>query len=89
MDVGEYTPGLISNTKTPTGMIESTEQKELRILEQIIGSRTVTGKALEMAPGWLLENALAAEMVNWKGAYEIVGRRELPNDANVIYSHVL
>lgn len=86
-DVGNYEP---SRTLI-TGMeLQSNEGDILRDIKETIGSNQVTASAIAFAPGWVIEKAIRQEHdENWTGAYSEVMESDLPNNANVISSHVV
>lgn len=66
------------------------EHADLDILYGIVGSKTLKRKELDLAPSWLLDKAISEEVdSNWADAYEVVHEKDVPEDANVIGSHII
>lgn len=66
------------------------EQSELQILYEILGSKQLKRKELELAPACLLDIAVSDEINNnWADAYKAVSETDVFEGANVIGSHII
>lgn len=83
---------MLENTITPSSIwMEKLQLNEKAILQKVhaqIGTSQVTTSALAFAPPWMTEKSMTKEYQdNWKDAYEEVNELDLPEYANIIYSH--
>lgn len=70
--------------------LQSRKQPTLQHIFDKIGNTQVNLQQLEFAPPWILDEAFEEEHDgNWKNAYTTTPEKEVPQDANVITSHVV
>lgn len=82
--------GTIIGTDDVNGDLMSDEQKVLKEVHAAIGNSQVTLNKLESAPSWITDKSLKEEhAANWEDAYFEVKESTIPEDANVINSHVI
>ena len=68
-------------------MLQSSEQKVLREIKDVIGVRTASEHSLQFAPQWILQKAIDNERDEYRKHVNEVDIRTLPRDANIISSH--
>lgn len=82
-----------SDARGPPAIPHQLESEKPRILEQIynqIGSKQVSRGKVEFAPSWILQDAFRKEHdKNWSDAYVPVSEGAVPDNANVVRSHVV
>ena len=69
--------------------LTSLRQEESTRIQQLIGDSPVTESKLQLAPRWLLDQAIVTEKANYmeRGAYQPISIREVPRNSNIISSH--
>ena len=83
-DVGDYQPSF--STSYPIS-IERSEQEILQQIQQLLGDKALSESKLEFAPQWIIKNAKEKERMNYESAIDIVNRRNIPRNSNIISSH--
>ena len=56
-------------------------------IRQLLGDKALSENKLEFAPQWIIENAKEKERMNYESAIDIVNRRNIPRNSNIISSH--
>lgn len=79
----QYNPNIVAT-------LQSDKAKILESMYECIGSQQVIARKLEFAPQWILDEAFEEKYsANWTDSYVPVNERDVPNDANIITSHVV
>lgn len=67
----------------------STREQTLWDIFNVISSQQVYESHISFAPSWIVDEALRTELeTNWSGAYEKMLAKSVPDDANIISSHM-
>lgn len=77
-------------TDNMTGDVESNIQSFLRERHSTIDHSHVTNTRIQSGPSWVIQNALREEKDNnWGTVYRQIGERDIQEQPNVIFSHVV
>lgn len=88
-DIGIMDGGISGSPET-VKLLQSEKGRVIGELNDQLGTKQVSRSQMQFAPAWILNDALAKEHdSNWGDAYSKIPESEVPENANVVGSHVV